>query len=180
MSTCTHVSDSLASAELSVSKAVSGSAVASVASQSIASAVGSKASMKFVADNEVAADDHEIEKEHFVIEHVVETLFSSKKRKLKQSVDDEISRAVKQREKVLDCKCGCLVPCAKKIDLLRNYKVHVTQNIWPKLEKELVRDLAQTLYHSKKTNECLTKELVAVTRDKVILETKLAFIASVF
>jgi hypothetical protein len=172
MSSCTHVSESLPAK--SVSEDPPGmDPDAAVETKTISS----------VSDVDApSADEKEmVQKDRLVVEYVIDSCFNNKKRKLAQAVEDEVRRAVKDKVKDLDCKCGCLLaPCSKRVALRDKYTKRVAHKLWPRLEKELVRDLADAMWTSKRSNEWLSKELAAVTHENGVLKMRLAIVASVF
>jgi len=123
----------------------------------------------------------EVDKELFVAEFVVNALFSDKKRKLAQMVEEQVQTATKKRVKALDCGCGCgAVACTKKTSLREKYLKHLAHKLWPRLEKELVRELAQSLLQSRRSNAWLANELATIAHENSVLKARIAIVASIF
>jgi hypothetical protein len=158
MSASTHVSDSLKSASEATSKSDA-------------------------ADTQAASNtqDEKDCKSQYIVQYCVEALLNDKKRKLAQLVGEEVGRAVEENVPAVNCGCGCLlVPCAKRVALREKYSKKVAQKNWPSLEKEFIRDVADTLWQSKRTHEWLSKQLAASTHENGVLRLKLGIVASVF
>lgn len=127
-----------------------------------------------------SADDDRAAKNHMVMQFVVENLFTDKKRKLSQLIEKEVCRA-EVEPKVLECGCGCsLAPCRKKVVLRDEYRKKVAHKIWPTLEKELIQDVSNALWQSRRSNEWLAKELDTVTKENTVLKLRMAVVASAF
>lgn len=150
---CTHVSDSLKSE--------------SITSESVKA--------------EGSVDDDRAAKNRMVVHYIVDSLMADKKRKLAKEIDEELGRAVVQRKVPFECGCACsLVPCAKKVAMREEYRRKVAHKVWPKLEKEFVEDVANALWTSRRSNEWLSKELEAVTKENTVLKRRLSVVASAF
>ena len=167
MTTCTHVSDSLA-----------GKVMLNDA----------KANENADENADESADEHTdkkkdgiLDKDVFVTQFVVQSAFLTKKRKLAQMVDKEVDEAVFARAKALQCGCGCmLAPCKKRKALRDEYIKKTAHKVWPALEKELMAEIADSLVQARRANIALRKEL-ADSRDEVmVLRYKMAVVGSVF
>ena len=103
----------------------------------------------------------EVDKELFVAEFVVNALFSDKKRKLAQMVEEQVQTATKKRVKALDCGCGCgAVACTKKTSLREKY--------------------LQSLLQSRRSNAWLANELATIAHENSVLKARIAIVASIF
>lgn len=160
MSACTHVSASMP-----------------------ASSASGAASKIDASETEAAANPQEDAdcKAQYVVQYCVEALLNDKKRKLALVVRDDVRRAAEDDAKAFECGCGCvLVPCAKRAALRDKYSQKAAQHKWPGLEKEFVRDVADSLWNAKRSNDWLSKELAASLHENGILRMKLGIVASVF
>jgi hypothetical protein len=122
-----------------------------------------------------------VEKERLVANYVIECLFKEKKRKLAQTVDEEIGHALGKGDKELDCGCGCmLTPCKKRAAMREMYTKKLAHDMWPKMEQELVKDLSEAMLQSRRSNLWLSNELASVMHENTILKARIAVVASIF
>jgi hypothetical protein len=158
MSTPTHVSDSLPAS-------------------SVAESMSGEPSINDKRDEKV----FDVEKERLVVRYVIDCLFKQKKRKLAQSVDGDMERALVMCDKELECGCGCtLAPCQKKTAMLEKYNKKLAHKHWSVLEKELVHDISEAMLQSRRSNQWLSKELAQTVQENNVMRLKLAVVSSIF
>jgi hypothetical protein len=163
-STPTHVSESLAS------------------DGSVSHVSASKSGGESLAKENLPGANEDVEKDLQVVEFVVEALFADKKRELTLAIERDIAAIpVEKRTKMLDCGCGCdAKPCKMRKELKTRQLQKIAHQIWPKLEKQLVKDLARTLCNTQRSQRWYAAELLKLGTENMILRQRLAVVASAF
>lgn len=163
-STPSHVSESLAT------------------DTSVSHVSASKSAGESNANENLPRGNEDVEKDLQVVEFVVEALFADKKRELTLAIEKDLAAIpAEKRAKMVDCGCGCdAKPCKMRKELKTRQLQKIAHKIWPKLEKQLVKDLARTLCHTQRSQRWYSAELMKLGSENMVLRQRLAVVASAF
>lgn len=153
-----------------------------VTESSVSHVSASKSGGESSANEHLPRVNEDVEKDLQVVEFVIEALFADKKRELTLEIEKDLAAIpVEKRAKMIDCGCGCdAKPCKMRKELKTRQLQKIAHKIWPKLEKQLVKDLARTLCHTQRSQRWYSAELLKLGTENMVLRQRLAVVASAF